>query len=230
MKKTTAPMLKRACFPAVGAIALLCLTSLNSIGQTPEAADTLSNGLERVPSSTVQFAYLRPGTDLKKFRSVHIQPLVVPSEVRDTTPRGMRVRIGESYLLRDQDVEGIQKLYADAFRNVFTRAGFSVVDTAEAGVLVVATQVTDITLRAPLEHTRGGGSSRVRTFSEGGGSISIKAALADGGTGEVIAAVADGTQLNNLWRQNTRVQNIADLRRAFTSWARALANKMGGAS
>ena len=223
-------MPKKVSLPALGAVALLCLAPANLLGQTPQAPDSLSNGLERVPSSTVQFAYLRPGTDLKKYRSVHIQPLVIPTTVRDTTPRGMRVRIGESYLLRDQDVEGIQKLYADAFRSVFTRAGFSVVDTADAGTLVIATEVSDITLKAPLEHTRGGGSSRVRTYSEGGGSISIKAVLADGGTGEIIAAVADGRYLNDLWRRNTRVQNIADLRRAFTSWARALANKMGGAS
>ena len=230
MRKYIEQMPKKISLPAAGALALLCLTPAGSLGQTPQAPDTLSGGLERVPTSTVQFAYLRPGTDLKKFRSVHIQPLVIPAEVRDTTPRGMRVRIGESFLLRDQDVEGIQRLYADAFRNVFTRAGFSVVDTADTGTLVIATQVTDITLRAPLEHTRGGGSSNVRTYSEGGGSISIKAALADGGTGDVIAAVADARLLNNLWRRNTRVQNIADLRRAFTSWAQALANRMAGGS
>jgi hypothetical protein len=229
MKRFNKPMLKNVSLPALGTMTLLCLAPVTSLGRTPQGPDVIGNGLERVQGSEVQFAYLRPGTDLKKYKSVHIQRLVIPTTVRDTKPKGERPRIGESYLLRDEDVEGIQKLYDDAFRSVFSRAGFSVVDTADAGTLVIATEVTDITMKAPLEHTRGG-SSHVRTYSEGGGSISIKAALADGGTEEVIAAVADSRYLNDLWRRNTRVQNIADLRRGFTSWARALANRVGGAS
>src|SRR5262249_1575787 len=85
--------------PLLGAIALVCLTFTGSAGQ--EAPQTLSNGLTRVPATKVQLAYLRPGTDLTKYKSVHIQTLVVPPTVRDTKPKGERPRIGESYLLRD---------------------------------------------------------------------------------------------------------------------------------
>lgn len=213
----------------LGAIGLLCLSFTGSPGQISDAPQTLSNGLTRIPNTKVQLAYLRPGTDLTKYKTVHIQTLVVPPTARDTKPKGERPRIGESYLLRDQDVAAIQKLYAEAFRKTFGSGGFSMVDVPQAGTLIVATQVTNITLKAPLEHTRGGGQ-RTTTYSEGGGSISIQAVLADGGTGEVIAAVADSKYANDLWQRNTRVQNIADLSRAFSGWARALAKRMDGSA
>jgi len=223
MKKPAPPSFKTP----LGVIAFLCLTVTSSVGQ--EAPQTLSNGLTRIPATKVALAYLRPGTDLTKYKTLHIQTLVVPPTVRDTKPKGERPRLGESYLLRDEDVADIQKLYDQAFRKVFNGGGFSVVDTPQAGTLIVATEVTNITLKAPLEDTRNAGQ-RQMTFSEGGGSISIRAAMADGGSGEVIAAVADGKYANDLWRRNTRVQNIADLSRIFTSWARALEKRMGGSS
>jgi len=213
--------------PLLGAIALLCVTFASAAGQEPP--QTLGSGLTRIPAAKVQFAYLRPGTDLSKYKTVHIQTLVVPPTVRDTKPKGERPRIGESYLLRDQDVADIQKLYDQAFRKVFSGGGPSVVDTPQAGTLIVATEVTNITLKAPLEDTRNAGQRQI-TISEGGGSISIKAVMADGGSGEVIAAVADGKYANNLWQRNTRVQNIADLSRIFSGWARALEKRMAGSS
>lgn len=227
MRKSGAPSSKAACSRMLGAIGLLCVGFTSAPGQVSDTPQMLSNGLTRVPNTKVQLAYLRPGTDLTKYKTVHIQALVVPPTARDTKPKGERPRIGESYLLRDQDVADIQKLYAEAFRKVFGSGGFSMVDTPQAGTLIVATQVSNITLKAPLEHTRGGGQRTV-TYSEGGGSIAIQAVLADGGTGEVIAAVADSKHANDLWQRNTRVQNIADLSRAFSEWARALAKRMTG--
>ena len=211
----------------LGAAVLLCLALTSSAGQ--EAPQTLSNGLTRIPAAKVQLAYLRPGTDLTKYKTVHIQTLVVPTTVRDTKPKGERPRMGESYLLRDKDVADIQKLYDEAFRKVFNGDGFSVVDNPQAGTLIVATEVTNITLKAPLEDTRNAGQRQI-TISEGGGSISIRAAMADGGSGEVIAAVADSRYANDLWQRNTRVQNIADLSRIFSGWARALEKRMAGSS
>ena len=225
MRRLTQPPPKT--LPLLGAVALLCATFASAAGQEPP--QTLGNGLTRIPAAKVQLAYLRPGTDLSKYKTVHIQTLVVPPTVRDTKPKGERPRIGESYLLRDQDVADIQKLYDQAFRKVFSGGGLSVVDTPQAGTLIVATEVTNITLKAPLEGTRNAGQRQI-TISEGGGSISIKAVMADGGSGEVIAAVADGKYANNLWQRNTRVQNIADLSRIFSGWARALEKRMAGGS
>lgn len=194
---------KRMSRPAIAAAAFLCLGTIGSSGRDSDAPQMLPSGLERTPSTAVRLAYLRPGANLRNFKSVHIQTLVVPTTVRDTAPGGERPRLGESYLLRDRDVADIQRHYDDAFRSVFGRAGIPVVDTPQAGTLIVATEVSDITLNAPLEHTRGTGN-RVRVYSEGAGSISIKAVLADGGTGEIIAAVADSRQTNELWQRNTR--------------------------
>lgn len=213
-------VLVAAAFPMIG-------LSVASLRGQESAPATLDGGLVRVPDTKAKLAYLRPGTDLKKYTSVHIQPLVVPLTARDTTPPGERPRPGESYLLQDKDVAQIQDLYGQVFRDVVGRTGIKVVETSGPDTLIVATQVSNIVLKAPLENTRERAGERVRTWSEGGGTIAIQAVLADGGSGQVIAVVADSKHANNLWQRNTRLQNLADLKRAFAEWARALSKHVG---
>jgi hypothetical protein len=200
--------------------AQIILSSANLPSKAQNAAT--ENALE--PDSKMALVYLRPGTDLKKFKTVHAQALIVPLDARDTAPKSTAPDAGESYLLRDKDVADIQALYQSALREVLTGAGYKLVDTPQSDTLIVATKVEDITLKAPLENVRGPG--RVRTFSQGGGSITIEAEFADGGTGEVIARIKDKKYVTDVWQANTRIQNIPDLHRTFSEWAGALANRL----
>ncbi len=185
------------------------------------------NGMQRVANSRVKLAYVHPGTDWKKFRTVQIRPLSIPLEVRDATPSGQTTKFRESYVLGDKQVEALQKAYMTVMRDRLGDAGFSVVETPGADTLIVATKVMDIKLSAPIESTRMSYSSRGRVYSQGGGAIAITAALADGGSGQVLAEVADSRWPNSdSWRINNSVSNLSDAKQAFGFWANALRDRL----
>jgi len=201
---------------------------------TGSALDALSdelpatlNGMQRVASSRVKLAYVRPGTDWKKFRTVQIRELSIPLEVRDATPSGQTKKFRESYVLGDKQVTALQKAYMDVMRDRLGDAGFTVVDTPAADTLIVATKVMDIRLSAPIESTRMSYSSRGSVYSQGGGAIAITAALADGTSGQVLAEVADSRWPNSdMWRINNSVSNLSDAKQAFSFWANALRDRL----
>lgn len=185
------------------------------------------NGMQRIASSRVKLAYVRPGTDWKKFRTVQIRELSIPLEVRDATPPGQTKKFRESYVLGDKQVQALQKAYMDVMRDRLGDAGFTVVDTPGADTLIVATKVMDIRLNAPIENTRMSYSSRGRVYSQGGGAIAITAALADGTSGQVLAEVADSRWPNSdTWRINNSVTNLSDAKQAFSFWANALRDRL----
>lgn len=185
-------------------------------------------GLEHVPDAKVKLAYVRPGTDWRKFRSIQLQALSIPTAARNTKPSGARTDFGESYLLRDKDVTDIQDAYNTAMRDVLGEAGFAFVDQPRADTLIVAAQVINITLVSPIESTRQSYMSRGRTFTKNGGSMTMGAVLADGGSGQIIAEAVDRKVQTDIWHEDTRVRNLADARRAFREWAMALRDRLKG--
>ena len=205
-------------------LALVAGSALDAVSD--ELPATL-NGMQRIASSKVKLAYVRPGTDWKKFRTVQIRPLSIPLEVRDATPSGQTKKFRESYVLGDRQVEALQKAYMEVMRDRLGDAGFTVVDTPAADTLIVATKVMDIRLSAPIESTRMSYASRGRVYSQGGGAIAITAALADGSSGQVLAEVADSRWPNSdTWRINNSVSNLADAKQAFGFWANALRDRL----
>ena len=194
--------------------------------RSDELPSTLA-GMEKVPSSKVKIAYQRPGTDWKKFRTVQIRALSIPLEVRDATPSGQTKQFRESYVLGEREVEALQKAYMEIMRDKLGGGGYTIVDTPGADTLVVATNVIDIRLTAPIESTRRSYSGRGRVYSQGGGSISIASALADGGTGQVVAEVADSRwPSSNMWQVNNSTANLSNARQAFGYWANALRDRL----
>jgi len=208
-------------------LALVAGSALDALSD--ELPATL-NGMQRVASSRVKLAYVRPGTDWKKFRTVQIRPLSIPLEVRDATPPGQTKKFRESYVLGDKQVEALQKAYMDVMRDRLGDAGFTVVDTPTADTLIVATKVMDIRLSAPIESTRMSYASRGRVYSQGGGAIAITAALAEGDTSHVVAEIADSRWPNSdTWRINNSVSNLSDAKQAFGFWANALRDRLKAA-
>jgi hypothetical protein len=185
------------------------------------APDTLE-GLVKVEGGKATIAYVRPDTDWTKFKAVVIQALVIPPKVRNTAPRGTRPNFGESYILQDKEISGIQKIYYEAFSRAFTENGFRIATEPGPGTLIVASEMLNIQLRAPIERTRQNYMAG-STYSDGFGGMSIGAALGDGETGVVIAQVADKYYPNEQWERNNRASNTAEARRAFGMWGRDLA-------
>jgi hypothetical protein len=183
-------------------------------------------GLVRTTDSRLQIVYTLPGADWTRFKTIQLHPLTVPPDAADATPQGRVTRGRESFILGDREISMLQDAFAQAMRNTLTSAGYTFVDTPQADTLIMAPQVQDIVLTAPIDSTRRSG--RTRTYSQGGGSISVSAVFADGGTGQVIGIATARSRPSNIWRVNNRVTNMSDARNAFNGWARSLRDALRG--
>lgn len=205
----------------VGAIAL----AFSVIAVPAASPQRLANGLERVEGSKAKLAYVRPGTNWSKYKTILLKPLEIPPDARDGGS-GQTRRFRESYILGDKEVTALQGAYDKTMRDVLAKAGYTFVTTPGADTLVIAGQVLKIRLNAPIESTRGSYSGRGTTYSQGGGSMSIAGALADGQSNLVLAAVVDHSYPTSLWQVNNRVTNMADARRAFAKFAQSLSDTL----
>lgn len=191
-----------------------------------QAPQSLPGGLERVQGSKVALAYVRPGTNWTKYRTILLKKLVVPASARNTAAPGTFPQFGESYMLTDNDVAQLQSDFAQSMHNVLGSAGYTFVTTPGPNTLIVAPQIAQIRLNAPIESSRLDYSSMGQTYSEGGGSITMAAVLADGPTNVVIAEVLDRNYGNNFWSVNNSVNNLQQAKQAFDQWATDLKNKL----
>jgi hypothetical protein len=167
-----------------------------------------------------------PGVDWSKYRSIEIRTLQVPETVRNAAPPGATRRLWESYLLRDQDVAKLQEAFATAMRNQLTATGLALTSAPGPDTLILAAQIINIRLAAPIESSRLSSSGRGRTYTRGAGSIAAAGVMADGGTGQVIAEMANQHNSINVWGINNSVTNLAEARRGFNKWARALRDRL----
>jgi hypothetical protein len=206
----------------------LALVLLISHGATAQQSppQTLPNGLQRVQGSKVALAYVRPGTNWTKYKSILLEPLSIPPHVRNAAPPGAFPQFGESYLLSDSDIAQLKSQFSQSFRQVLTNAGFTFVDTPQADTLIVAPEIRKIILNAPTYNSRVTYGGMGFSVSKGGGSITLGAVLADGASKMVIAEVIDRQYGSNIWGLNNRVTNFAQARDAFDAWANDLTNKL----
>jgi hypothetical protein len=207
-------------------LALLASIALVS-GENAHAApaQTLSNGLVLVPGTKVALAYVRPGTNWTKYRTILLKPLAIPASVRNAAPNGTVPEFGESYILTANDVTELQQAFSDSMHNVLGQAGYQFVTTPGANTLVVAPQVLRIQLNAPIEDTRQDFDDGY-TLSQGGGSMTMEGVLADGSTKVVLAEVADRQYGSNMWGLNNSVTNLGEARQAFDQWGRDLRDRL----
>jgi hypothetical protein len=187
----------------------------------------IEGGLVHQKDSSFKLAYVKPGADFAKFKTIQLKTLEIPPDARDGG-KGQTKRFRESYILGDKEVATLQGAYSDTMRDILGKAGYTFVDTPGADTLIVAPMVMKIRLNAPIESTRMSYSGRGRTYSQGGGSITIGGVLADGSNNEVLAQVVDHAYPSDMWRINNRVTNLSDAKMAFAKWARALRDTLKG--
>ena len=219
-------IIRRAAAPASSMLAVAAIV-LSVCG--PALADPpqqLSNGLERVQTNKVVLAYVRPGTDWTKYKTIFLQKLVVPANARNAAPQGTTPEFGESYLLTAGDVSQLQDTFSKSMRKVLGNNGFTFVTTPQADTLIVKPEIVKIVLSAPIENTRQSYSGMGFTVSRGGGTIEIEAVLADGATNNILAEVVDRKYGSDVWGLNNSVTNWAEARDAFDQWANDLSDRL----
>ena len=185
------------------------------------------DGLVLKEDAEVDIAYIRPNVDWNKFKTVYFRTLIVSDEAKDATPDkpgSRRGHLGESWIIPEKDIVLMQEEFARIMTEEMVDEGFTVVDEPQAGTLVVAAEVVDIYLTAPIEKSRRSYGSSGAIYTEGGGSITIAAALADAEDNRILAYIADNRYPSQMWHKNTRVSNIADMKSLFRVWGSKLAN------
>jgi hypothetical protein len=198
----------------------------SAAAQQQQPPQTIAGGLQRMQGSKVAYAYVRPGTNWTKYRTIMLKTLVVPANARNTAAPGATADFGESYMLPDSAVTQLQSAFATSMQNVLGSAGYTFVSTPQADTLIVAPQVVKIVLSAPVESSRLDQSSPGITFSRGGGSITVGAVLADGASRVVIAEAIDRQYGSNVWGVNNSTTNMAQAREVFDQWARDLRDRL----
>ncbi|HUO94230.1 MAG TPA: DUF3313 family protein [Rhizomicrobium sp.] len=206
-----------------GAIALALFAGGQSLADPPQ---TLPGGLQRVQTNKVTLAYVRPGTNWGKYKTILLRKLAVPANARNAAPPGAFPEFGESYLLSDSDVATLQQSFSDSMHNVLSNAGFTFVTKPQADTLIVAPQIVKILLNAPIQNTRETYSGMGFTVSQGGGAIEMAAVLGDGASNTVIAEVVDRKYGSNMWGLNNSVTNLAEARDIFDQWANDLSDRL----
>ncbi len=209
---------------AISLVGILLLSSYapncNAAENTPPAQ--IGNGLVLTPNSRARLAYIHPDANWSKYRTIELGALQIPLSVREGAGKGKNTRFRESYVLRDEDVAALQEDYAKAAREQLTQAGYTVVTTRGPDTLIVAAQIVDLRLNAPIESTRQSYAGSGRVYSSGGGSMTVGAVLADGATGQVLAQFADSYAPSDIWGINNSVTNRSNARQGFKKWARKL--------
>ncbi len=212
------------CFSAGGII-----QTKESQAKEPELPEKLDNGLLLQKDSKANIVYIRPAVDWKKYDKIYFRTLKVTDEAKDATPENYRRSAGhlrESWVIPEKDIELMRKEYAQLMQQTLVKEGLRVVETIDSSTLIIVPAIVDIFLTAPIEKSRATSRSRGDTYTETSGSITIMATFADGGTNRVLAEVMDKKFAHKMWRRNTRVQNISDMRMIFRKWGRMLADSL----
>jgi hypothetical protein len=184
-----------------------------AIAQSPNPP----SGLACVEASKAKLTYLRPGTDLSKYKTIQLLPLSVPASARNGTPPGVDPILGETYVLGNQQVTALQSAYKQQMQTVLGNAGFKFVDAPQADTLIVAARITHIRLNAPIPSSRYYGNDTTETH--GAGAMTIAATFGDGSTNKVIAEATDKEYSAGMLALNNQVTNLAAANDAFATWA-----------
>jgi hypothetical protein len=188
---------------------------------TVPAPERTRDGLERVPSTVVDAAYVRPGADLSRYDSLLLEPVEVAFDrnwdPRDFGPWGLGA--DEVGRVRGE----LAALAGESFARRLGHAGHALTGVPGPGVLRVRVSLVDVYVNAPqpLEPGR-------RTLVFEFGRMTLNADLSDAVTGQVLARLSDRMP----YRHQEQLEwaaagfNRAEAEREFTRWAEALADSL----
>ncbi|EED36818.1 conserved hypothetical protein [Luminiphilus syltensis NOR5-1B] len=214
----------RRTFIAFGTAAILILMGCagEPTIQTGEDAEVLMGNLNRVDNARSGLAYVDPEADYARYQRVLIQPLNLDNvEIVQPSSSGTLNRYNREWELTDSDKAALQSAYLEVMtREISEKGEFAIADTNGDDVLIISAMITRIAPSAPKEDMASRSSARGRVYTDGAGSISIAIAFMDGDSGEIVALIKDARRGDhNIWGINNSVTNMAEVRRAFGSWA-----------
>jgi hypothetical protein len=181
--------------------------------------DITHDGLERIESSRVARAWVKPGVDFSQYTHVGLLDCKVAFR------RNWRMNHSG---IRTRDMERIKRDLADEFRTVFTQelenGGFPVVEAPDDHVLLIRPAIIDLNVAAPDTNRAG----RSDSFTASPGQMTLVIELFDSVSNEILARAIDRRTARNVGniRWTTRGTNRDAARRILRRWAGMLVAKL----
>lgn len=189
--------------------------------------ETTKDGLVLQQHTELGAVYVKPGASLTDYTKVKILDCYVAFE-KNWQRNYNDEQMGLGGRVTDQDVQKIKTEVAQGFQEVFTReldkAGYTVVDTTGADVLLIRPAIINLVVTAPDVMTPGISA----TIVSSGGSMTLYAELYDSLTSAKIAEVLDSEEIgqNGLNYVANKVTNRAAFDETLRAWAEILVKRL----
>jgi acyl-coenzyme A thioesterase PaaI-like protein len=184
--------------------------------QAPEFAE---EGLHPVSSSGFGSAYVRPGSDLAGYRSVHIGQLQLDRiEIPSTAVAGTLRR---DWQMDSERAGALQSVWDSAMRRAFS--AYTQVGAEQPGLRVDA-EITRVAPGRPTATTIGGGVQPVGS-SQDVVEVYVEFRLYNQESGDLLAVIRDSRTMLSVAMSRTAPAAIQTL---FNSWAALLHTRISG--
>ena len=177
------------------------------------------DGLERVPKSKVERAWVKPGVDFSQYTEVGLLDCFVSFK------RNWRMSHPG---VRTRDMERIKSALSDEFRKVFTKelenGGYPVVADADDHVLLIRPAIIDLDVAAPQTNSAG----RSDSFTASPGVMTLVIELYDSVSNEILARAIDRRRARNVGniQWTTAGTNRDAARKILGRWAGMLVDRL----
>lgn len=188
-----------------------------------DATTSLYSNLVPVEGASAGMAYVDPEADFSAYKRIKMLDTFVA--FRSNWLRDQR-RGSRSNRVTANDMERIKTDVSTMFNEVFAAQlaaddGFEIVDETGDDVLLIRAAIIDLDITAPDTMSAG----RSRTFTTSTGEATLFIELFDSVSGQIIGRAADRQAVRSAGGRvswSNRVNNSAEARRMFTSWANTL--------
>jgi hypothetical protein len=181
--------------------------------------DVTHDGLERIESSRVARAWVKPGVDFSQYTHVGLLDCEVAFK------RNWRMNHPG---VRTRDMERIKKELGEEFRKIFSdvleKGGYPIVAEPDDNVLLIRPAIIDLDVAAPDTNSAG----RSDTFTASAGNMTLVVEFYDSVSSEILARAIDRRNARNVGniRWATRGTNRDAARKILRRWANSLVTKL----
>ena len=184
-----------------------------------DKAPASMDGLVEVKSKRLDAAYLAPGADFRPYTKLMVDPTQTAFHkdwMKNMNDRRDISRMVDSDQAKEM-LEAARTNFAEVFTEVFTKAGYSIVDKPGPDVLRVTPGVVNLYVNAPDLKTAG----RSRSYTANAGEATMVLEVRDSQSNALLGRVFDQRQTHESlgMQMSNSVTNIADFRMLFKSWA-----------
>jgi hypothetical protein len=189
--------------------------------------ETTKDGLVLQHQDKLGAVYLKPGATLADYTKVKLLECYVAFQ-KDWQRDYNDEQMGLTGQVTNQEMQSMKTKLATGFQEVFTKeldkAGYTVVDTTGADVLLIRPAIINLTVTAPDVMTAG----MTNTYVSSAGSMTLYAELYDSLTSDKFAEVIDAEEVGAHgfnFRANS-VTNRAEFEQALQAWAELLVKRL----